>query len=274
MHLALIGYGNIARQLLAVLAREEALPARLTVLALPEFVAGVRQALAEDLPAASVADTEIVTDSAALIAARPDLVVECAGHAAVQAHATAVLRAGLDVLIVSIGALADPALQQAVQAAARAGGARAILPAGAVGGVDILAALRASGISAVRYTSRKPPLAWTGTPAETLLDLPGLREATEFFAGNARQAALEYPKNANVAATLALAGLGFEATEVRMIADPAVSRNVHEFSVTAGAADFTIRIEGHPSPDNPKTSQTTVYSVAREILNRMREVAI
>ena len=85
---------------------------------------------------------------------------------------------------------------------------------------------------------------------------------------------MAYPKNANVAATLALAGLGFEATRVEMVADPAVSQNIHEYRVTSGAADYAMRIEGKPSPDNPKTSLATVYSVAREVMNRMTEVAI
>lgn len=270
MHLGLIGYGNIARTLMGVLAREGALPARLTVLSLPEFAAATAEAVAADF----AGPAQVVTGSADLIAARPRLVVECAGHAAVQAHATAVLRAGIETVVVSIGALADAALWDQVQAAARAGGTRAILPAGAIGGVDILSALRPSGIEAVAYTGRKPPLAWAGTPAEGILDLAALTDEAVFFTGNAREAATQYPKNANVAATLALAGLGFEATQVRLIADPKVTRNVHEYSVRAGAADYTIRIEGNPSPDNPKTSVTTVYSVAREVMNRSREVAI
>lgn len=270
MHLGLIGYGNIARSLMGILAREEAALLQVTVLALPEFAAQTRAALAEDF----IGSAQVVTEVQALIAARPALVVECAGHAAVQQNATAVLRAGIDTVIVSIGALADQALFDQVQAAAHEGGCRAVLPAGAIGGVDILSAVRGAGITALRYTGRKPPLAWQGTPAETLLDLPGLTHEAVFFSGTAREAAMQYPKNANVAATLALAGPGWEATQVQLIADPAISRNIHEFTVTSGAADFTMRIEGHPSPDNPKTSVTTVYSVAREVLNRVREVAI
>ncbi|WP_323035332.1 aspartate dehydrogenase [Pararhodobacter sp.] len=269
MHLGLIGYGNITRTLIDVLARENAALTRLTVLVRPGREAATHQALA-----GHSAPVQVVSDGAALVAASPDLVVECAGHSAVQADVTACLRAGIETVIVSIGALADEALHEQVLAAARDGRTRVVLPAGAIGGVDLLSALRPSGITEVTYTSRKPPLAWRGTPAETLLDLPSLTDATVFFSGNARDAALQYPKNANVAATLALAGIGFEGTQVQMIADPQVTQNIHEYSVRAGATDYTMRIQGNPSPDNPKTSVATVYSAAREVLNRLREVAI
>ena len=262
MHLGLIGFGNIGQGLLRVLAQEGAMPARLTLLLRP----GPDRAL----PAGAA----VLHDAAALVAAGPDLVIECAGQGAVTAHVPACLRAGCDVVIGSIGALADDALHADLRAAALAGGARLILPAGAVGAIDLLSALRPSGITLLRYTGRKPPLAWAGTPAEAELDLAALSEPAVFYTGTARAAARDYPKNANVAATLALAGPGFDATEVALVADPTVSRNVHEVQVSAGAADFTIRIEGHPSPDNPKTSQATIYSLAREVLNRSREVAI
>jgi len=268
MHLGLIGYGNIARTLLGVLAQERAALTGVTVLTLPEFADAARAGLA------GMAMARVVTDAASLIARRPDLVVECAGHQAVADHATAVLRAGVETVVVSVGALADDALHGALVQAALAGKSRFTLPAGAIGGVDILSALRPSGIQSVIYSGRKPPLAWAGTPAESLVDLAALTTETVIFEGSARDAATLYPKNANVAATLALAGLGWDRTGVRLIADPGVTRNVHAFSVVSGAADYTIRIEGKPSADNPKTSVTTAYSVAREVLNRLREVAI
>jgi aspartate dehydrogenase len=259
MHLALIGYGAIARGLLETLSARGCVPAQLTVLA--------RSPLA--LP-----DAKIVQRSHELVAARPDLVVECAGHAAVRAHACATLRAGIETVIVSAGALADAALLAEVRAAANAGRTRAVIPAGAVGGIDVLAALRPSGLISVTYTGRKPPRAWAGSPAEATHDLAGLTAETVIFEGTAGEAALAFPQNANVAATVALAGAGFDATRVRLIADPAVTRNMHEIAVTAGAADFTFRIAGHPSPANPKTSATTALSVAREVMNRSREIVL
>lgn len=266
MHVGLIGYGNIAQTLLRVLACETVALSALTVLVRPAQAQAARTALA------GVAT--VVTEGKALIDAQPDLLVECAGHSAVAGVVVPALNAGIETVIASIGALADRDLHASITAAARAGGTRIVLPAGAIGGVDLLSALRPSGITSVVYTSRKPPMAWQGTPAEAVLDLASLTEPTTFFRGTARDAALQYPKNANVAATLALAGIGFEDTLVQMIADPRAGGNIHEYSVTAGAADYTMQIRGNPSPENPKTSVATVYSVAREILNRVNEVAI
>lgn len=265
MHLGLIGYGSIARALLPVLEIDSIAPRQLTVLARPGREPEAQLAF----PTATV-----VTDTAALIAAAPDFVVECAGQGAVTSHVPAVLRAGIACCVASIGALADPQLEAELRQAAGEGRTQMALPAGAVGGIDILSALRPSGLHGVTYSGRKPPRAWVGTPAELAFDLGALTEPTVIFSGTARDAARLYPKNANVAATVALAGVGFEATAVRLIADPSIIANVHEVTAGSGAATFTIQITGYPSPDNPKTSLTTVYSIARDIRNRVSEVAI
>jgi aspartate dehydrogenase len=208
------------------------------------------------------------TDITRLLADTPDIVAECAGHAAVREYGEAVLAGGCDLVVISIGALADDILRATLLSVAKRHGVRLVLPAGAVGGLDALGAARLSGLQTVTYTGRKPPKAWRGTPAERLLDLDALFAPAIFFEGTARQAATDYPQNANVAAAVAIAGLGFDATTVRLIADPKAARNVHEISVSSGCGDFELRLAGHPSPLNPKTSLMAGFSVAREILNR------
>ena len=267
--LGMIGSGGIAATLLEALACE--LPAPLSRL---DCLTGSGSAAAAEALLqryrGSVADTVAVHDGlSALLGRGPEMVIEGAGHGAVREHGPTVLAAGIDLAVISIGALADEALHTELLQRAGAAGAQLFLPSGAVGGVDILAAARLSGLEDVVYTSRKPPQAWRGTPAERLLDLGALAGEAMFFEGTARAAARDYPQNANVAATVALAGAGFDRTKVRLIADPHVQRNVHEVSVRSSCADFHIRIEGKPSPTNPKTSLPTGFSMARLVLNRV-----
>ncbi|MBN9526131.1 MAG: aspartate dehydrogenase [Alphaproteobacteria bacterium] len=267
LSVAMIGYGGIAATVARTLAREGLGNVMLTA-------ALMRPGRAEAARAKLGEAVALATTLPELLAHKPELVVEVAGQEPLRAYGQAVLAAGCDLLVSSIGALADDDFLKRLRDAARQGGARLLLPAGAVGGIDALAAMRLGGLAKVRYRSRKPPSAWKGTPAEAAVDLDALGEATVFYRGTARAAALDYPKNANVAATVALAGLGFEATEVELMADPAVTENIHEIEAEGQSGRFAIRLEGKPSVDNPKTSALTALSVARAILNRSGTIEI
>jgi len=167
---------------------------------------------------------EVFTTTEALLRWRPTLVIECAGHAAVAGAVPVLLRNGVDVTLVSVGALADDALRSALADASRAGQSALTWVSGAIGGLDALSAARAGGLSSVRYTGRKPPLAWIGTLAEKAFDLAALDAPAVIYRGNAAEAARLYPKNANVTAAVALAGVGFANTGVEMVADPSITR--------------------------------------------------
>jgi aspartate dehydrogenase len=272
--LGIIGAGGIADVALSTLAQKLPSPLAHASILIPAQFAPQARSLLDRLDGALAASCAVRTDLAALLADKPDVVAECASHVAVNEFGPSILESGCDLVVISIGALADESLRKRLQQAAVKGGSRVVFPAGAIGGVDALAAARLSGLESVVYTGRKPPKAWRGTPAEQLLDLETLREPAVFFEGSARAAAQTYPFNANVTATLALAGIGFDATQVRLVADPGVSRNVHEFSVRSTCGDFTMRLEGFPSADNPKTSLIAGYSVARELLNRADTIVI
>jgi aspartate dehydrogenase len=209
-----------------------------------------------------------------LLARRPDIIAEVAGQQAVAEHGPEVLRRGFDLLVISIGALAEPALLERLKAAARGGASRILLPAGAIGGIDAIAAMRVAGLNSVRYRSRKPPAAWRGSPAERVADLDKLTQRTVLYKGTAGEAALLYPQNANVAAAVALAGLGFDATEVELVADPEAPGNVHEIEAEGVAGRFAIQLQGKPSRTNPKTSALAALSVARALLNEKAVIVI
>ena len=217
---------------------------------------------------ASATDDGCCTSLDALLERQPDVVVECAGHQAVDAYAEQVLSAGHDMLLVSAGALANAARYARLRVAVEHSGSQLLVASGAVGGLDILTAARRAGLHGVHYRSRKPPAAWLGTAAEDHVNLNTLTAPHAFFHGSARAAALQYPRNANVAATIALATLGFDETQVELVADPEVDCNVHEILADGVSGRLSFRIEGRAAPGNPKTSMVTAHSLVNTLLTR------
>jgi aspartate dehydrogenase len=205
-----------------------------------------------------------VTDSLdELLSWKPTLVIECAGHAALAEHGPGVLERGIDLVVASVGGLANRDLESALRAAAVSGNARIRIPSGAIGGLDALAAARLGGLHAVHYVGRKPVQAWRGTHAEQVVDLDTVKEATVIFEGSARDAALAYPQNANVTAATALAGIGFDATRVTLFADPAARGNEHQIDAEGRFGSLTFSVVNVPLPENPKTSSLAAYSLVR-----------
>lgn len=203
-----------------------------------------------------------------------DLVVECAGHAAIEEHIIPALERGTPCVVASVGALSQAGMARRLEAAAQRGGTQVQLLPGAIGGIDALAAARVGGLDSVIYTGRKPPQAWKGTPAERECDLDHLTAPCCIFEGTAEQAAQLYPKNANVAATLSLAGLGLQRTRVQLYADPTVSENVHHVEARGAFGSLELTLRGKPLAANPKTSALTVFSIVRALANRGAALAI
>lgn len=265
MDVALIGYGAIAQEVLKHIGDDE--PARIAAIV-------VRPGRVEEVRATVAGRGIDVVSSLDDLPAAPDLVAECAGHSAVRDYGAVVLSRGIDFLVISIGSLADADLYESLERAARDGGAKLVLAAGAVAGADALAAARVGGLTRVTYTSRKPPRAWKGTPAEEVCDLDTVSEETTLYEGTADEAARRYPQNANVAATIALAGAGFDGTAVRLVADPAAGGNIHQLEAEGAFGSVSIEIRGKPLPDNPKTSTLAAHSVIAEIRRRAGPVEI
>lgn len=202
------------------------------------------------------------------------LMVDCAGHAALAEHGCAILERGIDLITVSVGALADPVLAENLARAARSGGSRLQLASGAIGALDSLRAAKVGGLSEVIYIGRKPPRGWKGSPAERHLDLDTLKTAETHFEGTAREAATIYPENANVAAAVALAGRGFDSTRVRLVADPSIRANIHEIHAAGAFGRFSFRIEGQVLPDNPRSSALAAMSAVSAIERSLALISI
>ena len=256
MQIALIGCGAIGSALLELVKGDAGL--QIAAIVVPSDSQDAARAVAQRLaPGAQVLQ--------ALPADGVDLVVEAAGHAAITQHVLPALQRGLPCIVASVGALSAPGLPEQLEAAARAGRTQVQLIAGAIGGIDALAAARIGGLDTVRYTGRKPPQAWKGTPAEQRCDLDSLVVETLIFEGTARDAAAQLPKNANVAATVSLAGLGLDRTLVCLIADPAVRENLYQVVAAGAFGSFELTMRNQPLAANPKTSALTVFSAVRAL---------
>lgn len=192
---------------------------------------------------AGLPKAQVVADPAALLAGS-DLVVECAHKGVVQTIVLDALKAGKHAMVLTVGALADAGLREALLAAARANGCKLYVPSGAVMGIDGIKAAAQGDLKSVTLVTNKPPAG---------LDKP-VDRWTMLFNGPASQAVGEFPKNVNVAAALALAGLGFEDTWVQVAVDPLATRNSHKVIVEGDFGRARIEVENQPSPTNPKTS--------------------
>ena len=189
-----------------------------------------------------------------------DIVVEAAPAAIFERIALPALEAGRIFVPASAGALL-PRLHLAKLA--RHTGARIVVPTGALLGLDAVRAAAEGPVESISIETRKPPMGLIGAPylERHGIEVMDLIQPLLVFEGNALDAAAGFPANVNVAAALALAGIGPIRTRVQIWADPGITRNIHVIRVEAEVARFTMTIENVPTADNPKTGRLTALSL-------------
>lgn len=204
-------------------------------------------------------------DLHSLLQAPVDLIIECANIHTVKKYSLAIIKEK-SLLVISIGAMADKSFYQQLVATTKESKQKVYLPTGAIGGLDLLKAANSVGsLEEVKLISRKP--------AEALGNGELSSEKT-LFKGIAKEAIEQFPKNANVAIALSLAGIGVDRTIVQMIADPLVNRNVHTIQLKGSFGEAEITIQNNPSVDNPKTSYLTGLSILSTIQSVDKQIII
>jgi aspartate dehydrogenase len=255
MDAALIGCGFIGSLIAKHISTGEIpLKLRYTLDRNPEKVERV-QALFDKPPAAAESIDEIAESDVGLV-------IEAASIEAMHSFAKPILSSGKDMMIMSVGAFATPGVYKTVEEICLRSGAHVYLPSGAVGGLDAVSAASVGRLELVELRTIKNPKSLEGAPyiEENKINLEGLKEAKEIFNGTATEAIAGFPANVNVAATLGLAGIGVVETRVKIIADPGVSRNIHEIRATGDFGELIFRTENMPAPDNPRTSLLAALS--------------
>jgi len=180
----------------------------------------------------------------------PLVIVEAASQQAAKDYIPKILVNDIDLIVMSVGALLNLRVENS----------KIHVPSGAIGGLDAIATASLAGIDEVLLTTKKSP---------AVLDMDN-QEENVVYAGNAEEAVKRFPREMNVAATLALA-VGSEKVHVKVISDPKVDRNVHEVKVKWKHGDMLMRFENEPHPANPKTSALAAWSaikLLKEILEQ------
>lgn len=256
MRIGLIGGGTIARLMLEHIRRGDLGAFEVAALLGRDGGAPRAMQLAKEF------GVPYVTDRAALVAARPQAVVEAASHEAVRQHLLPLLEAGIGVVVLSAGALIDDGLRAAAEAAAARTGALLYVPSGGIGGLDVLKTACLAGVDEASIQVAKPPAAWKGIPYVEArgFRLDGLKSPLTLFEGSAREGVPHFPQNVNIAAILALGGIGPDRTGLKVVADPALTLNTHTIRVSGRSGRFTLVLENVPAPENPKTSWLACYS--------------
>ncbi|MFW3146052.1 MAG: aspartate dehydrogenase [Thermoplasmatota archaeon] len=196
-----------------------------------------------------------------------DLIVEAASQKVVVEMIPEAVRRGRDVMILSVGALVDDELWEAIRKEAAVKGSKVFIPSGAVSGIDGIFSASKADIECITLTVRKPPAGLSLPPSmhERSAELKSMKGALTLFDGSAREAVREFPKNVNVAATVALAGIGFDRTRVVIIADPSVQRNRQTIEVRGRFGEMKIEMMNQPSTTNPRTSYLAPLSAVAMI---------
>ena len=255
MRIGLLGGGVIGRLFLEHVRADPSMEAEVVAIA-GRSPASRGAALAQEF------GVPFVIGSAALAASKPDLVIEAASHEAVREYAERLLDQRIAVMLLSGGALADDSLRERLEHAARANRAMLYVPSGGIGGLDAVKAACAGGVDEVGIVINKPPEAWKGIPYVDRLgiDLDRLDAPTILFEGSAREGVPHFPANVNIAAALSLAGVGFDRTRLKVVADPALTSNNHVIRVRGRTGNLDLRFENTHSPVSAKTTLLACFS--------------
>lgn len=189
-----------------------------------------------------------------------DVVFEAASQQAVRQYGEHILKSGKDLIMMSIGSLFDDKVKKKLENLARQNHCKIYIPSGAVCGIDGILSGSIDTIDEVTLVTTKPPSA-LGKKYEKRVIV---------FKGNARDAVKKFPMNINVAASLSLAGVGFDKTKVEIVADPVATRISHKILAHGKFGRLRAEVENMPNPNNPKSSymaSLSAIATLKKIIN-------
>jgi len=197
---------------------------------------------AEHLQSSLSVPTTIVSNLDSMLKSHPSIIVEAASQEAARECMNSIIGSNIELIVMSVGALLDSRLRNK----------RIHTPSGAIGGLDAISSAALAGIDQVVLTSIKHP---------NTLDMHDQQEKL-IYEGTAKEAVRRFPREMNVAATLALT-VPPDKLLVRVVSNPNISRNAHEIRVKWAYGDMSFKFENEPHPDNPRTSALAAWSAIK-----------
>jgi aspartate dehydrogenase len=172
----------------------------------------------------------VFTELAHLLATGPQVVMEAAGPLALAAYAEAIVTGGASLIAASGSALVDVTLRARLEAACARHGTRIYLPAGAVGGLDALAAAAVGGLEDVRLRIVEP-----GDAAQVI------------FRGDAQQGIRQFPSRLNSAAAITF--VAGRDVQLELSQQPAAHGREIELTARGAFGDVLVRMRPTPTAD-------------------------
>lgn len=254
LKLALIGCGAIGSAIAKAAARGE-VPAAI------EYIYDLDQKSAEQVQKLFDKKPKLASVEK-ILRSEVSLVIEAASQGAVKQHAEKILSSKKNLMMMSVGALADEEFYNRLKKIAEKNSVKIYLPSGAIGSLDALKSASVGKIKSVTLTTTKPPRALKGAPffEEKGVEAENIKERTMLFDGSAAEAVKKFPMNVNVALALSIAGIGAKNTRVIVVADPEAGANVHEIYVEGEFGEFFFKTRNLPFPENPRTSYLAALS--------------
>lgn len=189
-----------------------------------------------------------------------DIVMESASQKAAVVYLPDLVSHGYSVLVMSGGVFSDSKFKSKIEKLCEENNVKIYVPSGAISGLDGIEAMMFAGELKVILETRKNPKSL------------GRKDDSEvvIFEGDAKEAALKFPRNINVAMALALATEHPDSVQVRIVSDPRVKSNIHKIVAEGKSGKMSIIVENVPFPENPKTSFLAALS-ALQILKKITQ---
>jgi aspartate dehydrogenase len=202
-----------------------------------------------------------------------DLMVEAVHSPKTQSLIQTALDLKKDVLAMSVGKLlgADHLFETALR-----NNCKILIPSGALAGIDAIQAASLADISSAVLTTRKPLRGFSDSDYlhKKNIRLSKIKKETLIFEGTVKEAVKHFPRNINVAATLALALHNKSDVKVRILTSPRFKNNSHEIEITGDFGKLKCRTENNVCPDNPKTSYLAILSGIQALKNYCQHIRV